>query len=591
MEYRKLAEAEYCLMKYFIQHIKPIMDEENAAVAKEQREELRDYSGSAAGFMRSIASASKQAMLDDSLQQLRNGNGPCAMTDEDYLARVHDRILGNQSIIGDLETLADVWREAVVEDIGQKRYDSISATIGADLALSYVDSRMEDFMLEKMAGERKPKSAAEYIIRKGAENSLFGLPMLCQRSPLEAELAQRADSQFKPTDGAKIGAKAVSAAADIASMGGAGSWNALAHALGFEAAFGAVEHYSEKQSTPVRGLTIDECIQEAAWGKHSNVLTNARKEFSMLGSREEGFVPAVNEKLINKMEYGGGIDLHSHWINGKATVWSPFGWQDPNKEPEDKANKVPLVIAPGKEQEYLDWKEAEDEKLKAAPIEKKTVLMESVTETEQMHQDPKPQQEHPMSETNHNSWSHFLQSFGLDGFGDIGRNLPYVLATLPDMLVGLFTGKTESVGLKKDMIPLASILLGLFIKNPLLKMLLIGMGGANLINQMGHESLGRQEAQERGNYKIYADQPLNPRISEPAISGNVMVATIDGVPCQIALSETAAKACAAGALPLNTLANAVLAKHDQGNAMARENYKALQHSNSLQAECQSQLRM
>lgn len=578
-------------MKYFIQHIKPIMDEENAAVAKEQREELRDYSGSAAGFMRSIASASKQAMLDDSLQQLRNGNGPCAMTDEDYLARVHDRILGNQSIIGDLETLADVWREAVVEDIGQKRYDSISATIGADLALSYVDSRMEDFMLEKMAGERKPKSAAEYIIRKGAENSLFGLPMLCQRSPLEAELAQRADSQFKPTDGAKIGAKAVSAAADIASMGGAGSWNALAHALGFEAAFGAVEHYSEKQSTPVRGLTIDECIQEAAWGKHSNVLTNARKEFSMLGSREEGFVPAVNEKLINKMEYGGGIDLHSHWINGKATVWSPFGWQDPNKEPEDKANKVPLVIAPGKEQEYLDWKEAEDEKLKAAPIEKKTVLMESVTETEQMHQDPKPQQEHPMSETNHNSWSHFLQSFGLDGFGDIGRNLPYVLATLPDMLVGLFTGKTESVGLKKDMIPLASILLGLFIKNPLLKMLLIGMGGANLINQMGHESLGRQEAQERGNYKIYADQPLNPRISEPAISGNVMVATIDGVPCQIALSETAAKACAAGALPLNTLANAVLAKHDQGNAMARENYKALQHSNSLQAECQSQLRM
>jgi hypothetical protein len=36
--------------------------------------------------------------------------------------------------------------------------------------------------------------------------------------------------------------------------------------------------------------------------------------------------------------------------------------------------------------------------------------------------------------------------FGLNGISDIGHNLGYVLAMLPDMLVGIFTGKTKSLG-------------------------------------------------------------------------------------------------------------------------------------------------
>lgn len=179
--------------------------------------------------------------------------------------------------------------------------------------------------------------------------------------------------------------------------------------------------------------------------------------------------------------------------------------------------------------------------------------------------------------SNQDGWAYLLSSVGLDGLSDIGRNLPYVIATLPDMLVGLFTGSTESVGLKKDLIPLSSVMLGLFVKNPMLKMLLIGMGGMNLLNKMGHESIGRmEEDMPKAQYKSYADEPLNPRIVSPVLKGNTLVATIDGVPCSILIPDNAAQAYATGALPLHTLANAVLARYDQTKTSAEDNIRNIE---------------
>ena len=153
---------------------------------------------------------------------------------------------------------------------------------------------------------------------------------------------------------------------------------------------------------------------------------------------------------------------------------------------------------------------------------------------------------------------------------------------LPDILVGMFTGKTQSLGLKDNMMPIAAVLAGMFVKNPLLKMTLIGMGGANLLNKAGHEALANKRegnAVSYGNttaqavqYKSYPDEPLNPRIANPVLQGNCLVATIDRVPYTIQLSEHVVGAYQAGALPLNTLANAVLAKSDQMRQVAERNY-------------------
>ena len=173
-----------------------------------------------------------------------------------------------------------------------------------------------------------------------------------------------------------------------------------------------------------------------------------------------------------------------------------------------------------------------------------------------------------------------LTSFGLNGLVDITHNLGYVLAMLPDMLVGVFTGKTKNLKIQDNMLPLASIVAGMFVKNPILKMVLMGTGGLNLLNKAGHEAIDIQKEKNmtyanvgRSNYRIYPDEQLNERITNPQIKSNCLIANIDRVPCTIALPDKVIDAYNQGALPLNTLANAVLAKNDQMRQMAQQNYE------------------
>ena len=71
----------------------------------------------------------------------------------------------------------------------------------------------------------------------------------------------------------------------------------------------------------------------------------------------------------------------------------------------------------------------------------------------------------------------------------------------------------------------------------------------------------------------YPDEPLNPRISNPMLQGRCLVANIDHVPCTIQLPDSVIGAHQSGALPLNTLANAILAKNDQMRQMAAMQYE------------------
>ena len=257
------------------------------------------------------------------------------------------------------------------------------------------------------------------------------------------------------------------------------------------------------------------------------------------------------------------------------------------KETDD----VPLIITPEHRAEYKATQAKKNQEQPKLKPKENAPTVEQTTETqvqpvkqqkEVAQTQPETQQEQPQ-QTNQNGWSGLLSSVGLNGISDIGHNLGYVLAMLPDMLVGIFTGKTKSLGLKDNMLPLASIVAGMFVRNPILKMVLIGMGGLNLLNKAGHEALDNHKgvsygqggnANVRGNYKVYEDEALNARISQPQIKGNCLIATIDKVPCTIALPDRVVDAYNQGALPLNTLANAVLAKNDQMRQIAAENYAA-----------------
>lgn len=173
---------------------------------------------------------------------------------------------------------------------------------------------------------------------------------------------------------------------------------------------------------------------------------------------------------------------------------------------------------------------------------------------------------------NHNvsGWDKMLSNAGLSGFSEVTDNLGYVIAMLPDMLVGMFTGKTKDFRMENNLLPIAAIFGGMFIKNPLLKMLMVGLGGASIFNSAGHEALGIPKQNQV--YRKYPDEPLSSRLANPAIKGSSLFVDIDDSPMVINISRQAAFAYQEGYLPLNTLANSVLRKYDEQKQTAEVNY-------------------
>ena len=315
-------------------------------------------------------------------------------------------------------------------------------------------------------------------------------------------------------------------------------------------------------------------------------------EKSMDAEAERRYNPSAWEKntgraigsvtdLLCMGGFGGAWKTAATWVGGDL-VLSHFA-----DKHEDRSD-VPLVIRPGMEEEYrkaqkaVKQQEQKEEKQGSTAESKEAAEEETPTETPASpEQTPAEQAADTPEQTNMDGWQGLLTSFGLNGIGDITHNLGYVLAMLPDMLVGLFTGKTKSINLKDNMMPIVSIVAGMFVRNPILKLVLIGMGGLNLINKAGHEAMDNFKEQQhpetshsQTHYRVYPDEPLNGRIVNPEIRANCLVATIDRVPCTIALPDRVVDAYTQGALPLNTLANAVLARHDQMRQMASENYEA-----------------
>ena len=178
----------------------------------------------------------------------------------------------------------------------------------------------------------------------------------------------------------------------------------------------------------------------------------------------------------------------------------------------------------------------------------------------------------PLAGRSVSGWEGVLNKHNSNSFSDVSSNLGYVIAMLPDMLINMFTGKNQNFRMENNILPIASIFAAMFVKNPLIKMLMVGLGGASLLKSAGAEVLSYGNPNDNKVYKKYLDEPLNSRLSEPAIKGSSLFVDIDNIPMVINISKEAAIAYRDGHLPLNTLANSVLVKYDQQKQTAETNY-------------------
>ena len=574
----RFAELEYCLQGYFDGKLAPVMKQVRDELTHKQLEERGRYQSSLAGVL-----ASANPYVNNTEFVLKQTGKWNSKTTEDYLAMCNQKIWKDKNIVKDLALLAGEWRNAVVKEIGRSKYDALSKACGEDLAYAYVAQRMEDLMIGKLVKDNTPKSTMDYILRKAAQNSIWGLQEELMKSPLTAEIEARGEKAYKPSRTEKFAGRATASVMDAVTMGGIGSWKSLATLVGSDMALGYILDSKKGNGEQRKEQAMELSISKGVFGQNGNAFTGFRSQAKKVNATDNGYVKTLNSKLHNKIHIPQKAFTPMAWTDNSFKF--PFQ-KEQEKRNDPKYKNVPLIVAPGKEDAYLEEKAKHD----AAKIAEAERIIKERNETEALQEDAEQQQSEETQQEqperdNSNGWEGLLKNFGLNGFSDIGNNLGYVIAMLPDILVGLFTGKTQSLGLKDNMMPIAAILAGMFVKNPLLKMTLIGMGGANLLNKAGHEALANKRESNDGNavsydnttsqavqYKSYPDEPLNPRIVNPVLQGNCLVATIDRVPYTIQLPEHVVGAYQAGALPLNTLANAVLAKSDQMRQMAERNY-------------------
>ena len=449
----------------FTTKVEPIMDRVMQDLRSRQAEETRRFMRSPAYILSGISGPdggmASQAIALDSLRVTGEWNSKTA---EDYVEMVK----------------AELRKEGIT-----------------------VTPQIEEMMIEKMARDQVPQSSIDYILRKAAGNSIFGLPEEARKTPLQREIEERAEEMYNPTKVEKGIGWGLGAAADFATMGGLGG--GVVSGLKFVGADLAINAVID---------TVDASQRKDV----PKVIAPGHEEewLAMNGGKQEETEPVQKEPAIQE--------------------------QPPVEQMEPEPQAVPA----------------------SEETAKKEVAQAPVQETKETA----PEQQAVPEKSNTGGWQGLLTGLGLNGIGDIGRNAGYILAMLPDILLGMFTGKTQSLGIKDNLVPIASIMAGLFVKNPLLKMTIIGLGGANLINKAGHEQLAKRdgvsaESVSQNRYLQYEDQKMNPRIRDAQIQGNNLIASIDGIPVTVTLPDKVMEAHAVGALPLGTLANAVLEKCDR----------------------------
>lgn len=585
----KFAKLERCYSQYFYGSVAPIMEQVRRELNDKQLEEMKEYSNSLAGIMATASTTPAGVGMNSSFEMVTQTGIWHQVKTEDYIGMCQERIGKSEQITSDLKLIADEWRNELVSAVGREKYAGMCADMGMDIAYAYTSYRVEQLMIDRLVQQNMPKSSLEYVMRSAAENSLLGLGVQLQRSPLDREISEASEKAYAPSVLEKGAGKVLSFGMDTVSTAGFSSWANLGRLALLEVASEGIGAVCDAVKDDREEVCVEQIISRGVFGSESNVLNTFRREAERIDPHENAYIRDLDKQMKGRMRLIPEENLA--WM--KKNDWRPEFNLELETYMKRENSSIPSVVLPGKEEAYLALQQETKPMMDNAP-EKRAPLKGDVTLNDnravkdkvvvidEQKIEPTPPQ---VSSSGQNGWGNLLSSFGLSGIGSVGRNMGYVVSMLPDLLVGLFTGKTKSLKLQDNLFPIASILMGLFTKNPLLKMLLVGMGGMNLMNKAGHEAIEKMNPDtnvavaKRQEYKVYPNEALNARISVPEIKGDYLLATVDRVPCTIRIPDTAIAAYHAGVLPLNTLANAVLIKSDELSARAQENYKATESRN------------
>lgn len=532
-------DSEVCIDKYFDEHVTKEL---------EIKESLRDSL--------KIGTMTEHPSI-----------GNLFMPGEDYATNVTlscpandiERLYANGGILSqknkDLEVLAKGWRTAAVGKLGEERYNQLCQELGCDLATAYIEHRLLMRSVDWEVQRNPIRSSADYVAREAKRNSLLEY-VSAPTSDLQKYIDKKCVEKYDPSLLEKGTGVVLGSVTDFVltfPMLGTGSWAKLGKFVAVDVGLGMVGGVFDENE--VENNNVSQLMSVAIYGKRTDEFEKIRQE-SRSASVYSDFGRRVNDELGRKILPSSG---GSSFFNVGGNVF---------QDSFSRMNKFGMPEIPDyTEKLRLDGEMYWAMREKFGPKENTSQDGEQVSEDEMKGTTV---QQQPVS-----GWDNLLNGLGLNGFSDVGKNLGYVFAMLPDLLIGMFTGQTKRLNISDNLMPIAAIFGGMFVKNPILKMLLIGLGGANLLNKAGHEALdhaGMNSDQVR-QYKTYPDEVLDRRIKNPVMQGNTLVADIDGQPLVLPVTDMAVDAYEKGALPLNTLSNAVLRAWDKRQMEVAQNYE------------------
>lgn len=478
-------------------------------------------------------------------------------------------VTGNLIAIDTARTLGE-WNSKTVDDY----LNMVKASLRKNNIK--VNAVIEKKMISYIIDQQVPKSAGEYIMSKTAKGSIFVLPELTHRTPTQNYIDAEAEKRYAPSLLEDATAGILSWATNAgATMGIGGFWGQTATDMAISSmdyATGSPQKYLDTQKAKA-----EKEVREAE--KRSVVIP----KWMLTQNGFEKISSASDAQLASSLKWAAA---NAKWYRSKVQTALDNGtrtFETGQKTPENsvtggilRARQYEMFAnAIKNEQEtrkIARETEAQERQNESADnqhsdiSEEKTPDLPQATDTSQNSVTASDTQSG--GETDYSGWNNLLGGMGLGGIGDTANHLGFTLASLPDMLIGILTGRTKSIGMNLGtMMPLAAIIAGTFIKNPLLKLPMMLWGGASLFNKMGQESLANHRycgiTAGQTSYKRYSDELLDPRITNPVIEGDKLILNIDNAPRIVNLTPQMVEAYRQGALPLNTLANRVLAKSDQ----------------------------
>ena len=428
-----------------------------------------------------------------------------------------------------------------------------------------VDAVMEKNMIDYLVKQQMPKSSVDYILRKAAEGSIFYIPERVRTTSLQDHINKKAEEKYNPSlleeVAGNIGSWFINAAT---TWGAGGFFGQLAMDGGTEVvertSQGQQRKYVEQQKQQAKKevaaaskkkASVPKWMLDQMGFKSLAYATDKQLSIALDWANKNG------KRYRDKVNQAVNSGERTVKANGKSTMMSVSDATFRAMEYETFAKAIQKELADRKNGKdavhYSNIAEAEDTTVYTTNTNEAEVTQTTTTDA-------------PTGD--YAGWDSLLGSSGMDCMGDTMQHLGLTLSMLPDMLVGVFTGKTKSVGLNKEtMMPLAALVSGTFVSNPLMKIPLMLYGGASLFNTVGQEALNdyRKENGEQpvSHYKRYADEELDKRLKNPQIEGNVLLVDLDNVPRLVTLPQSVIDAYNEGALTVNTIANRILVKADQ----------------------------